>query len=116
MKGIKRVSTRNMSRPEWLARRRNTIGGSDAAAIVGLSRYGSQYSVFMDKTGRLPDKPDTEAMRQGRDLEEYVASRFTAVSRLCFTIRFTPSLMPMLTAWYAERTPDLSARQPPRWT
>ena len=47
MKGIRRVSTRNMSRPEWLARRRNTIGGSDAAAIVGLSRYGSQYSVFM---------------------------------------------------------------------
>ena len=76
MKGIRRVSTRNMSRPEWLARRRNTIGGSDAAAIVGLSRYGSQYSVFMDKTGRLPDKPDTEAMRQGRDLEEYVSQRF----------------------------------------
>ena len=56
--------------------RHDTIGGSDAAAIVGLSRYGSQYSVFMDKTGRLPDKPDTEAMRQGRDLEEYVSQRF----------------------------------------
>ena len=56
--------------------RHDTIGGSDAAAIVGLSRYGSQYSVFMDKTGRLPDKPDNEAMRQGRDLEEYVSQRF----------------------------------------
>ena len=76
MKGIRRVSTRGMGRPEWLARRRKTIGGSDAAAIVGLSRYATPYTVFLDKTGRLPDKPDTEAMRLGRDLEGYVAQRW----------------------------------------
>ena len=76
MKGITQVSTKGMSREEWLARRRKTIGGSDAAAIVGLSRYSSAYTVFMDKTGRLPDKPDNEAMRLGRDLEDYVAKRW----------------------------------------
>lgn len=76
MKGIQQVSTRGMSREDWLARRRKTIGGSDAAAIVGLSRYSTAYTVFMDKTGRLPDKPDNEAMRLGRDLEDYVARRW----------------------------------------
>ena len=76
MKGIKRVSTKGMSREDWLAQRRKTVGGSDAAAIVGLSRYSTPYTIFMDKTGRLPDKPDTEAMRLGRDLEDYVAKRW----------------------------------------
>jgi len=76
VKGIKQVSTKGMSREDWLAQRRKTIGGSDAAAIVGLSRYSTPYTIFMDKTGRLPDKPDTEAMRLGRDLEDYVAKRW----------------------------------------
>lgn len=76
MTNILRVSTKGMSREEWLVRRKKTIGGSDAAAIVGLSAYASPYSVWADKTGRVPDKPDNEAMRQGRDLEDYVARRF----------------------------------------
>lgn len=76
MKGIRQVSTKGMSREDWLARRRKTIGGSDAAAIIGLSAYATPYIIFMDKTGRLPDKPDTEAMRLGRDLEGYVAQRW----------------------------------------
>lgn len=76
MQGITRVSTKGMSREEWLVQRRKTVGGSDAAAIVGLSAYASPYSVWADKTGRTPDKPDNEAMRQGRDLEDYVARRF----------------------------------------
>ena len=71
-----RLSTAAMSREEWLEVRRKTIGGSDAAAIVGLSSYGSPYTVWANKTGRLPDSEDNEAMRQGRDLEEYVAKRW----------------------------------------
>ena len=72
-----RFSTRSMSRPDWLAQRRKSIGGSDAAAIVGLSQYATPYTVWADKTGRLPEQEDNEAMRQGRDLEEYVADRWT---------------------------------------
>lgn len=80
MKGIEQVSTKGMSREDWLAKRRKSIGGSDAAAIVGLSRYATPYTIFMDKTGRLPDKPDNEAMRLGRDLEDYVARRWMEVT------------------------------------
>ena len=74
------ISTVKMSREEWLEERRKSIGGSDAAAVIGMSRFASPYTVWMDKTGRLPEKEDTEAMRIGRDLEEYVAKRFEEAS------------------------------------
>lgn len=70
------VNTKNMPREEWLKYRRMGIGGSDAGAIVGLNPYITPYSLWADKTGRLPDQEDNEAMRQGRDLEFYVAQRF----------------------------------------
>lgn len=65
-----------LTHKQWLSERRKSIGGSDAAAIVGLNHYVTPYMLWADKTGKLPDKPDNEAMRQGRDLEQYVASRF----------------------------------------
>lgn len=76
-KGLTKISTLNMSREEWLSHRRKSIGGSDAAAIVGMNPWASPYSVWADKLGKLPEKDDTEAMRIGRDLEDYVAKRFT---------------------------------------
>lgn len=76
MQGVLRVPTKDMSREDWLSERRKTIGGSDAAGIVGLSKWASPYSIWAEKTGRVPEKEDTEAMRQGRDLEEYVAQRW----------------------------------------
>lgn len=77
---LERVSTKGMSRAEWLVRRRDTIGGSDAAALVGMSKYATPYSVWADKTGRMPDQEDNEAMRLGRDLEDYVARRWSEVT------------------------------------
>ena len=71
VRGLKKISTKGMSREEWLERRRKTIGGSDAAGIVGLSKWASPFSVWADKTGRAAEKADTEAMRQGRDMEDY---------------------------------------------
>ena len=67
------IPTVNMSREEWLEARRERIGGSDAAAIVGLSRWATPLTVYMDKRGLSPDKPDNIAMRIGRELEETVA-------------------------------------------
>lgn len=82
MSKLHKISIKDMSREQWLEVRRNGIGGSDAAAIVGLNDYASPWSVWADKRGLTPDKPDTEAMRIGRDLEEYVAKRFTEASGL----------------------------------
>jgi len=76
MKANALVRTLDMGRDEWLEWRRKGIGGSDAPAIIGLDRYRSAFDVYADKLGLKQEQPDNEAMRQGRDLEEYVASRF----------------------------------------
>ena len=55
---LQKISTRDMSREAWLELRRHSIGGSDAAGIVGLSKWASPYSVWAEKTGRLPEQPD----------------------------------------------------------
>lgn len=70
------VNVTTITREEWLEYRRSGIGGSDAATIVGLNPFSSPYYLFCDKMGALPEKEDTEAMRQGRDLEQYVAERW----------------------------------------
>lgn len=72
----KLIAVKGLSREDWLAIRRKSIGGSDVAGILGLSPWSSPFAVWADKTGRLPEKEDNEAMRQGRDLEDYVAQRW----------------------------------------
>ena len=77
IKGLVNVSTLGMERDEWLDHRRKTIGGSEASAILGLNPFCSPYTVWADKLGKLPPKEDNEALRLGRDLEDYVAKRFS---------------------------------------
>lgn len=76
------ISTANMSREEWLKLRKSGIGGSDAGAICGLNPYASPMSVYRDKTCEDLSDLDSEPMRQGRDLEDYVARRFMEATGL----------------------------------
>ena len=71
------IPTKNMTQDEWLAQRRNAIGGSDAASIIGLNSFSSPFAVWLDKMGMAEPSEENEAMRLGHDLEEYVAKRFT---------------------------------------
>ncbi len=70
------VDTKDLTHEEWLEYRKQGIGGSDAAAAIGLGRWKSARIVWADKTGFLGEEKDNDAMRLGRDLEEYVADRF----------------------------------------
>ena len=79
-KNLIKISTVNMTHDEWLQHRQKSIGGSDASSIIGLNPWSSPYSVWADKLGMIPPKEDNEAMRQGRDLEFYVAERFCEVT------------------------------------
>lgn len=76
---IRKIPTAAMSKEEWTALRSTTIGGSDAAAILGLNPYKSPYALWAEKTGKVipEDISQKEAVRLGTDLEEYVAKRFT---------------------------------------
>lgn len=78
----KLVSTLGMGREEWLLYRKRGIGGSDAAAVCGLNPYSSPLQVYLDKTEADIGDHDNEAMRQGRDLEDYVARRFMEATGL----------------------------------
>lgn len=77
---ITKIKTNN--REEWLAERKKSLGGSDMGAVLGMNSYTSPTAVWMDKTGRLPEKEQTEWMRLGTDLEDYVAQRFCEASGL----------------------------------
>lgn len=77
---IIRIPTSDMSRADWLKERRNSLGGSDMGAVLGLNPWRSPYAVWAEKTGKLADEEENEAMRIGRDLEDYVAKRFCELS------------------------------------
>lgn len=80
---LRLVDTKDMPREDWLEVRKSGIGGSDAAAAVGLSPYQSMLELWLVKTGRdanLP-KPDpedtTEPVFWGTILEPIVAASYT---------------------------------------
>lgn len=77
----KLISTLNIDKESWLRYRKQGIGGSDAGAVCGLNPYRTAIQVYYDKTSDTIEEFDNESMRQGRELEEYVARRFCEASR-----------------------------------
>lgn len=82
-RALRLVSTRAMERADWLAIRKTGIGGSDAAAAVGLSPYKSPLELWLEKTGRdeglaKPDPLDTtQPIYWGTLLEPMVVAAYT---------------------------------------
>lgn len=72
----KLISTLNLDKKEWLKYRKRGIGGSDAGAVCGLNPYRTAMQVYQDKVSGEIEEVDNEAMRQGREFEDYVAKRF----------------------------------------
>jgi putative phage-type endonuclease len=80
---LRLVDTKDLAREDWLKVRKSGIGGSDAAAAVGLNPYMSPLELWLDKTGRnvglaKPDPHDTtEPIYWGTLLEPIVAAAYT---------------------------------------
>lgn len=65
-------------RLEWLRERQKGIGGSDVGAIMGVNQYKTAFNIYLEKTEPILNvEKQSEAARQGTDLEDYVAMRFT---------------------------------------
>lgn len=64
-------------RSAFLAARKTGIGGSDSAAILGLSKHKTALDVWLDKTGQSDEDSDNEAMYWGRALEEPILKRYS---------------------------------------
>lgn len=66
------VSEMQASSSEFHAFRKGGIGGSDIAAILGLSPWTTPVDVWAEKTGRVTPQAETIPMRMGRILEPAV--------------------------------------------
>lgn len=73
------LTTTDDARAAWLAERRTGLGGSDAGVILGVNPYKTSLQLYLEKRGELdePNLEDKESVRVGRDLEDYVAQRYS---------------------------------------
>jgi putative phage-type endonuclease len=81
----------------WLEMRRTGLGGSDAAAALGLNRYSSPYKLFCEKLGLVPDFVGNERTRWGKRLEDVVATE--AARRLGADTVLAPTAMYRSKSW-----------------
>lgn len=74
------IDTKSMSEEDWLKQRQNSIGGSDAGAILGFNKYESQYSLYCKKVYPETfekDLSNNDAIHFGNVLEDVVAKEFS---------------------------------------
>lgn len=62
---------------EWLEFRKTKVGGSDIAAIMGISPWKSAYTLWLEKTGRKSDDKATPWMLRGTQLEPLALDTYT---------------------------------------
>jgi putative phage-type endonuclease len=83
------LQTDTMSYEEWLEKRRGSIGGSDAAPIMGYSDYASRLTLYLQKKGMVEAKEMSVAAKRGKLLE------------------------PVIRDWFAESWPEIHAERVP---
>lgn len=72
-----RVVLQRASLAEWEAERKNGIGGSDAAAILGLSPWKSPLEVWQEKTGRWSeDLSGQYRVEVGNHMEPFLLAEY----------------------------------------
>ena len=65
------------NKQEWLRERKNYLGGTDLAAICGLSPYKTALDVYLDKTSDDIRCETSPAMRWGNLLEDAVSKAYS---------------------------------------
>ena len=60
--------------------RASFIGGSDVAALLGLSKYRSAMDVWLEKTGKKVDRKDRFALRFGSFAESFIADEYALLT------------------------------------
>lgn len=62
--------------PAWHAARQNGVGGSEIAAVMGLSPYESRFSLWHRKQGKVGPVDENPQMYWGKRLEPAVCAEF----------------------------------------
>ena len=69
-----------MTREEFLVRRKSGIGGSDVAAVMGLSKYRTPYDVWRDKTSDVVIEQQSDILALSSYLEDYTAQKYAELT------------------------------------
>lgn len=72
------IETDNLTYEQWIDSRRSGIGGSDIAAICGLSKWRTPTHVYLEKLGEAPENQKSEAAEWGARLEPLIADKFSS--------------------------------------
>jgi putative phage-type endonuclease len=83
------LQTDEMSYEEWLEKRKDSIGGSDAGPIMGYSDYASRLTLYLQKKGMAEAKEMSRAAKRGKLLE------------------------PVIRDWFADSWPDITVAKVP---
>lgn len=62
--------------PEWFALRPSIFGASEAAAVCNRSRWEDSARIYSYKTGELPPKKQTPAMKMGHRMEPVIRDTY----------------------------------------
>lgn len=65
-----------IDRTQWLEQRRKGIGGSDAAAVLGLSKWRTPLDVYLEKRGEGITYEPNDAMHWGTLLEPVIRQEY----------------------------------------
>ena len=86
---------------EWVRFRDTGIGGSDVAAIMGISKYRSPVEVWGEKTGRIPrpDLSEKEAVEWGNRLEDVIRRKFREAHPELKVMAFNATLVSKERPW-----------------
>lgn len=63
-------------RQEWLQQRRTGIGGSDAAVVLGMSKWKTPLQLYQEKLSSEQSYFDNEPMKWGRVLEPVIRQEY----------------------------------------
>ena len=75
-KQIKQPAEKFATETEWLAARKNGIGGSDAATILEQNQFSSPLELYAQKLGLVEPPETNEKMRWGKRLEPVIAAAY----------------------------------------
>ena len=69
------------TRQEWLEARREVLGGSDIAAILGIGSFTSPLEVYYSKVNPVEERDENDSMRWGTILEPVILEQWAGDER-----------------------------------
>ena len=97
-----------LDREQFLLDRKQGIGGSDVAAIIGLSSWKSPLGVYLDKVSDITDA-DKKNLKRGRKLEKYILDEYAEDKQVSIEIdlpQFKDSEYPFLVGHLDAKVKD----------